>query len=943
MRQDMLNIAISQFNIDGVQLVLEAGASAIATDSQGRTCWQVFFEGYRFLSSARQSVDEQCNALIAMLRLFLSHGLTLEDRNFQGLSLLEQALNQYPPPWYFVQLLIFNKVELPTDKQALLKLVQWAVSYRDQKTLAVVITRLPSGELKQELTSFAAVLAIQQYNIDLLICLKELGLEINRSVIFQSDVRQYLIEFAFNLTEFPQSQPSSDADNEHQKTINKIDIIRHLILNGSVLHFPQCSSLLPSLNDGTTFLHRATANNFVEVVALLLQPEYQFQSDLLSSSRLTALHIAIRNGLAPIAQLLLRYHANPNIKMPGNTTVLHVACEKGLIQLIEPLVSAGASLNATYSDFFGFDNLPVQEALICREEGLREKMLSLLLKLGSPVDARVLRSIIYKNFSIDVFKQVADKLDLQAITMAKLLHLTLLYKRVAMSEVLIERYPVLLSLCSGTGVTPLHLATAPGNEAVYHRLLAAGVDSLAIDYAGNDVTTYAICYGTATTLGLQVPVNFNPDEFEHLRVQLRKESEFLPDSEQVSLRLGLLCYKLIRLFSTAKMSLAYIQQFRNNASREPIHDLCLFQLPLTGNWNRPQWVKLVVEQGPSMAAYLHLAPRIEERLSGLPQGLEDVQAVSQTIKYNREVEDPTLAALFKKYLIPETAFERVLDRYEPKTDDNLPPIQVDGSTFNQERYYFTKLASDDRTGFVLGARTHCCQSVGSVGEACAWHGMMSPYGGFYVVFKRDPSEIAKQQRLYDLAKKTHTISGFVEKLASKAQKDKYRKLCASIVDELKVSNENSPVDQTVLICLQKKLYDELQQLEKGELIAQLWAWMNVANTRKILVFDSWERLRPEDDKLCFPFLSKAAELAIENFGIDEVILGMSIQTPNDLPFEVKEISVNPQDYYDYRDSSKQLLVDSREKYLLRKQNQANLPSAAVLAASPIKHFKLKRL
>jgi hypothetical protein len=45
----------------------------------------------------------------------------------------------------------------------------------------------------------------------------------------------------------------------------------------------------------------------------------------------------------------------------------------------------------------------------------------------------------------------------------------------------------------------------------------------------------------------------------------------------------------------------------------------------------------------------------------------------------------------------------------------------------------SKLDRDDPRGLFLGHHTACCQAPGMVGEACAWHGAESPYGGFYVV------------------------------------------------------------------------------------------------------------------------------------------------------------------------------------------------------------------
>lgn len=359
---------------------------------------------------------------------------------------------------------------------------------------------------------------------------------------------------------------------------------------------------------------------------------------------------------------------------------------------------------------------------------------------------------------------------------------------------------------------------------------------------------------------------------------------------------------------------------------------------MTGQWDRKKWVNLAFTYGSELTAYLHLAPRIEELNKNTPDDLGLVKEIAANIKYNREVEDPQLAALFVRYLIPEHAFNRTLDTYKPKKVDHLPNITIEGISFNEPRFYLIKLPSDDRLGLALGPATHCCQGVGSAGEPCAWHGMMSPLGGFYVVYKRvDPDDINKQQKLYDAAKQSNTTAEFLEKFTQKAQKQKYQHYIASIAEELEQSQRKKPDDKTVLIALQKKLLKELDELRnsRGEIVAQSWVWMVISLTRKILVIDSWERLRKEDDRLCEPFLNRLAEQAIEQFDIDEVLLGKGGKTPDNLPYKVKEVPISPQDYYDYRDSSQQLIVDTKEAYLLRRQAQhtaSQIPAAAASAA-----------
>jgi len=67
--------------------------------------------------------------------------------------------------------------------------------------------------------------------------------------------------------------------------------------------------------------------------------------DLQDLARITALHIATKNGSLEIATLLIKYGANVDIKDPGGCTPLHWAAIRGHLPFIKLLVENRANVN----------------------------------------------------------------------------------------------------------------------------------------------------------------------------------------------------------------------------------------------------------------------------------------------------------------------------------------------------------------------------------------------------------------------------------------------------------------------------------------------------------------------------------------------------------------------------------------------------------------------
>lgn len=76
-----------------------------------------------------------------------------------------------------------------------------------------------------------------------------------------------------------------------------------------------------------------------------------------------------------------------------------------------------------------------------------------------------------------------------------------------------------------------------------------------------------------------------------------------------------------------------------------------------------------------------------------------------------------------------SSIQREIKKAEEKlTSESVPAVEAE---FNGYKMY--RLLKNDPRGLFLGDYTNCCQKPGGAGETCAWHGVASEDGAFYVV------------------------------------------------------------------------------------------------------------------------------------------------------------------------------------------------------------------
>ncbi|KIE06233.1 hypothetical protein NF27_AZ00030 [Candidatus Jidaibacter acanthamoeba] len=757
---------------------------------------------------------------------------------------------------------------------------------------------------------------------------------------------------------------------------NDIGLLEYLIkegLNFNIIGYPELSLLERAIREGKTetaecllnyyppfksimggeILCKTVAEGYYELTKQLL--EKGAEVDFINQYKKTPLTIAIENGNIAMVELLLKYKANIHILMQElfigirlNKTLLHLATEKGFIDIMLLLVEAGESVNVTdeagrtplhYAAEQGkieaikilVDNganinppsnpeylegsyTPLQKAILNGHPESAE----FLLEKGAISDGKALKLAIVKDCSFNFIENliekganVNDSYGSTALSMAA-------------SKGNNEVFQLLLSkgadpyIEDAQGRTSMHHAIVGGNQFIIDCLLERGFNYDMIDYNGNTPKHYALYFNKLDSLNTTPLANFDSKKYEEIKNILIKEPEYtingiFINTQIAILSLGESSYKLSVLFNTVDEVEQYITTYRNPNSYQQIHELSIFDIPSEGFWDKSAWAQLALKYGFELTKFFAFAPRIEKRLGHPPIDLEELKETVQHIGYSRGKENIELANIFSAQAIPEIIFNKILDKHKIKDVDYLPDIYVDGKEFNQPKYYMKKLPATDLRGYILGKMTRCCQYVGQAGGSCAIHGMLSAYGGFYVVFKR-PNNIQSLQQLYQHFQKCESIEEIVNPkiMTEKSQRNKYIKLISYYgkkFEELNNTTDETIKFRYIIETLSKKLSEEME----GELVAQSWAWLSEQGN---LVFDSWEDLREEDDRLCEPFISSAAELAI-SMGINKVFLGKGGLTPKTLPFFKVNSPESPRDYMGYRDSEQQYLVNSQaiQKFL----------------------------
>lgn len=664
---------------------------------------------------------------------------------------------------------------------------------------------------------------------------------------------------------------------------------------------------------GFSLFHMACEQGWITIVEKLIATPFNFSVnqaiyDPLLKITKSPLYLAIKISLE-LSKRLVALGADVQFKTPLGRTLLHEAAESGQLETITWLLEEQkVDVNAVGRYHYTSAHNALESILLNSSTvPNREAVCELLLVHGAQFNAEYFDKLmsthaLNETTLLSVIKKIIPMIDYEAIYKSRPLDTAIHRGFTHVLRYFLEHYRTLLLNHYGQSNAPLFFAIERNRPACFRLIVDAGVNQIERNFEGFSLAEVAFFHECSwEAFGLEPLADLHQDTFLHLINRLKAYPELNYPSSYVKANQRKYAYLLIRLFETPERAIAFIEKYQAVDSHQPIHDLCQFQLPHVTGWNQLHWATLALAHGVEITKYLHLAPRIEQTLGRLPLNLSDIQQAAKQIQYANEADDMALARLFKKHAIPEDAFDRVLKRRStivpPK---KVPDIRIEGADIGHPDYYLARLPENDGRGYVLGAITNCCQSVGSAGEVCAWYGMESEYAGFYVVCRRvKENERIKFSSLLSLLKFAETPEEFLKKLPDKHQRKKYS-------DWFAEKHHTSPQDALL------QLKDEFEDALQDTVVAQSLVWIGKNNG---FVFDSWERRHQTHDVLCEPFLLRAVEMLTQQYPFTRVLIGTAGQTPEELCGEIVDDPEKPIDYYDYRDSEsqKRITLDAPKK------------------------------
>jgi len=227
--------------------------------------------------------------------------------------------------------------------------------------------------------------------------------------------------------------------------------------------------------DGQSLLHAAAARGSVPVLDLLLD-NAKMNVQTLDSNGNTPLDSAVLHGQQGAVETLLRHHADAKYVHPiDGRGALHEACMRGFADLLQPLLDAGADLNAR--DRFG--QTPLDIALAYKNG----KVVATLLQLGQRlaesqnIAEQTMESATLRGQTEIVRILLENGFDVNqpAKSGSRYLNDAALKGQKKMVQLLLE-HGASLSGRNQTGGTPLHDAALGGNSEVVGLLLDHGAD-----------------------------------------------------------------------------------------------------------------------------------------------------------------------------------------------------------------------------------------------------------------------------------------------------------------------------------------------------------------------------------------------------------------------------------------------------------------------------------
>ncbi len=276
---DTLARAVSQYRYEIVDLLLNEGVDVNAKDSDGETVLSCFIRFIDCRMDCYRTDEEKYEALSKTLKYLLRAKIDINQPGKHGRRLLEELLEAHSPKsqfWPLMSLLLNEGANLPSDRGEVYALAKLALVNKAIEELNLIIDGNSENE-RQELLFFLATESISKNDLDFLELLKEWGLQLDyqpRGYLSQG-LQRRLLDEVINPAVVSGSQQTQSIEERKQSLIAQEKSLEWFIRQGAVLHYL-------NLNGGYSLLHIAAGRGFLNIVKLLLLPQYEYQVDLLA-------------------------------------------------------------------------------------------------------------------------------------------------------------------------------------------------------------------------------------------------------------------------------------------------------------------------------------------------------------------------------------------------------------------------------------------------------------------------------------------------------------------------------------------------------------------------------------------------------------------------------------------------------------------------------------
>ena len=302
-----------------------------------------------------------------------------------------------------------------------------------------------------------------------------------------------IINQFYDIYKKKQLQPEKSYESQLKEKDELIEKLKQQINNLKIPTHIDFKPITEKPNDYEPDIFKACKKGKLTSVQWLIEKENVDKNQIVVDEAL--IHIAALNGHLDIVQYLIeKQNVEIDLKDYWERTALFCACERGYLQIIEYLISKGASIKVNDEDYIIHTaskggHLPIVEYLIEKQKmdiDLKGSLGNTPLHYSCEVGyLQVAEYLISKGANINA-KNVLGNYIIHSASEGGLLPIV---------QYLIEKQKIDINIKGDEEITPLHCACKKGHLQVVEYLISKGADIEATNEDGWTPLHYALWYG----------------------------------------------------------------------------------------------------------------------------------------------------------------------------------------------------------------------------------------------------------------------------------------------------------------------------------------------------------------------------------------------------------------------------------------------------------------